>query len=101
MGINSIPTLRAVNLLLKNASSLVRLPITFTLPFFRVIVESPIQILSPDGLVNSFLSSLTIKGVISSSKTQYAFSNSLNISKELFDLDVLVDIYLRPIIFLG
>jgi hypothetical protein len=98
-GINSTPTLSAVNLVRNCVNSFIMSPIFIVLslanvPSIAVIVMSFIHFLSSAGFASSFFISLTIIGVTVDSKAQYAFSSLSNTFNE--ELLVLVDIYLRP-----
>jgi len=97
-GVNSTPTLSAVNLVRNCINSFIKSPILIVLfpvnlPSVRVMIISFIHLLSSAGFTSSFFISLTIIGVTIDSKAQYASSSFPNTSSE--ELSVLVDIYLR------
>lgn len=93
LGINSTPTLNAVSLLRYCANSDIIVCINTSFPSCFMI-ESEIHKRSLDGLADSSRSALTIIGVITASKAQYAFSNCRRfITEPLMRVE---DIYLRP-----
>jgi hypothetical protein len=90
-GINSIPTLNAVNLFLNSVRSSINFLTEVDFPVGSSTCAELIQIMSTLDLFSSSFNALTIKGVTYDSKAQYTFSKSSKVSFVLFGV---VDILL-------